>query len=325
MDIDAIEVCNVTKTYGDVTALDRISLSVASGSSFGLLGTNGAGKTTLFKLLVGHLKPDTGTVSVADRSVATAGPAVRNHVGYLPEHAGFPPALTGREVLKFHAQLRRLPTETREDRISETLSTVGLADAADRAVAGYSNGMNRRLGLATALLSRPAVLLLDEPTAGLDPRGVAMFHRIIERLQQETTLTVVVSSHVLTEIERLCDEVGILDGGTLRTRGAIAELRRECGDTVTVHVRLADDGEREAAVDAARQYWESVTVDGRRIELMCPSSRAIEVVRAIEAAVELDGFEIREPGLETVFERTTTASADDTSKRIDTTNQVNAP
>jgi Cu-processing system ATP-binding protein len=301
--MDAIKARNVTKTYGDVTALDGLSLSVESGASFGLLGTNGAGKTTLFKLLVGHLRPDAGTVSVADRSVATAGPAVRNHVGYLPENAGFPPALTGREVMEFHARMRGLPEETREDRVAETLATVGLADAADRAVDGYSNGMNRRLGLATALLPRPEVLLLDEPTAGLDPRGVAMFHRIIEQLQRETAVTVVVSSHVLGEIERLCDEVAIIDEGTLRTRGTIAELRRDCGSDVTVHVRLADESDREEALGVAREYGTIARRDGVKVELTCPQSNAVEVVGALEAAVDLDGFEVREPGLDAVFER----------------------
>ncbi|WP_137285285.1 ABC transporter ATP-binding protein [Halorussus salinisoli] len=301
--MDAIEVRDATKTYGDVTALDGLSLSVESGTAFGLLGTNGAGKTTLFKLLVGHLRPDEGSVSVVGRNVETAGPSVREQVGYLPEHAGFPPSLTGREVLEFHAKMRGLPADERADRIADTLETVGLSEAADRAVTGYSNGMNRRLGLATALLARPGVLLLDEPTAGLDPQGVATFHRIVERLRDETDLTLVVSSHVLGEIERLCEEVAVVHDGELRASGSIDELRRECGDSVTVRARLAQETDREAAVDAVRPRAETLRTDGRVVEATCPRSAATELVDALDEAVGLDGFEVREPGLDAVFDR----------------------
>lgn len=227
--MNAIETTDLTKRYGDVVALDGVELSVPAGETFGLLGTNGAGKSTLFKLLVGHLTPDAGTVTVAGQDVTTAGHELREVVGYVPEDAGFPPALTGREVLGYHARLRELPAAERDDRVSAALGTVGLADAADRRVGGYSNGMNRRLALASALLASPQLLLLDEPTAGLDPLGVAEFHRIVERLRQETGLTVVITTHVLAEVEQLCDEVAVLHGGDLLFSGSVDTLR-ETGD-----------------------------------------------------------------------------------------------
>lgn len=236
--MNAIQTTDLTKRYGDVVALDGVELSVPAGTTFGLLGTNGAGKSTLFKLLVGHLTPDAGTVTVAGHDVTSAGHELREVVGYVPEDAGFPPALTGREVLDYHARLRELPAAERADRVSAALGTVGLADAADRRVGGYSNGMNRRLALASALLANPQLLLLDEPTAGLDPLGVAEFHRIVERLREETGLTVVITTHVLAEVERLCEEVAVLHDGELLFDGSVDALRGE------------GDGELEAAFGA---------------------------------------------------------------------------
>lgn len=217
-----VQATDVRKTYGDVTALDGLSLSIPSGSTFGILGTNGAGKSTLFGLLVGHDRPDAGTIAVGGTDVTEEGRRIRERIGYLPEHIGFPPALTGREVLAFHATVRGLPED---GRIDEAIESVGLDPAAaDRAVSGYSNGMQRRLGLATVLLPDPAVLILDEPTAGLDPRGVDEFHRIIDRINDETDATVVFCSHALAEVERLCDRVAVLHDGVIRASGPVEEV-----------------------------------------------------------------------------------------------------
>lgn len=217
-----IDATDVRKTYRDVTALDGLSLSVPSGSTFGIIGTNGAGKSTLFRLLVGHDRPDAGTVSVGGTDVTEDGRRIRERVGYLPEHVGFPGGLTGREVLGVHRATRGLPTD---GRIAEAIERVGLTpEEADRHVSGYSNGMCRRLGLATVLLPDPDVLVLDEPTAGLDPRGVDEFHAIVEEITKETDATVVFCSHVLGEVERLCDRVAVLHDGQVRASGPVAEL-----------------------------------------------------------------------------------------------------
>ncbi len=217
-----IEATDVTKSYGPVTALDGLSLSIPSGSTCGLLGTNGAGKTTLFRLLIGHDRPDEGTVRVGHETVSAAGPQLRERVGYLPERVGFPPELTAREVLRVTAQVRGLSDAG--ERVDAALTTVGLADDADRPVEGFSNGMRRRLGLATALLPDPDVLLLDEPTAGLDPLGVVDFHRIVEDVGERTGATVLVCSHALAEVERLCDRAVVLSDGQLLAEGELAEL-----------------------------------------------------------------------------------------------------
>ncbi|WP_096393465.1 ABC transporter ATP-binding protein [Halorubrum trapanicum] len=220
-----IDATDVRKAYGDVTALDGLSLSIPSGSTFGIVGTNGAGKSTLFRLLVGHDRPDAGTVSVGGIDVTEDGRRIRERVGYLPEDIGFPDGLSGREVLGVHRATRGLP---KDGRTAEAIERVGLtADEADRRVSGYSNGMGRRLGLATVLLPDPDVLILDEPTAGLDPRGVDEFHAIVEEITTETDATVVFCSHVLGEVERLCDRVAVLHDGRVRAAGPVDELAAE--------------------------------------------------------------------------------------------------
>ncbi|NKE35304.1 ABC transporter ATP-binding protein [Natronococcus sp. JC468] len=291
-----ITITDVRKRYGDVVALDGPSFEIPSGSTFGVLGTNGAGKTTLFELLVGHHEPDAGRIEVGGLDVERAGHRVRERVAFLPEHAGFPPSMTGREVLSVHARIRGLAD--REARIDEALETVGLADAADRAVDGYSNGMERRLGLASALLAEPPVLVLDEPTAGLDPRGVATFHEIVERIDRETDATVVLSSHVLSEVERLCDTVAVLEDGELRTVGDVDELRA-AGETVTVVLQSADDPAR--LLDAV-QGWGEVVETTNAIEVTCERDAAFDLLSAIDAET-IDRFEVREPGLEAAFRK----------------------
>ncbi|MFU8868357.1 ABC transporter ATP-binding protein [Natronococcus sp.] len=292
-----ITITDVHKRYGDVVALDGPTFEIPSGSTFGVLGTNGAGKTTLFELLVGHDSPDSGRIEVGGLDVERAGHRVRERVAFLPEHAGFPPSMTGREVLSVHARIRGIAA--REARIDDALETVGLADAADRAVEGYSNGMGRRLGLASALLAEPPVLVLDEPTAGLDPRGVATFHEIIERIDRETDATVVLSSHVLSEVERLCDAVAVLEDGQLRAVGSVDELRGADGERVTVAVRPASDGDRARLLETVRGYGE-VTDSGGEIAVACDREAALELSGALEANL-VDRFEVREPGLEAAF------------------------
>ena len=237
-----IDATDVHKTYGDVTALDGLSLSIPSGSTFGVLGTNGAGKSTLFRLLVGHDRPDAGTVAVGGTDVTDDGRRIRELVGYLPEHVGFPDGLTGREVLGFHSRVRGLP---RDGRVADAIDRVGLApEEADRRVSGYSNGMCRRLGLASVLLPDPDVLVLDEPTAGLDPRGVDEFHAIIEEVTSSSDATVVFCSHVLPEVERLCDRAAVLHEGRVHAAGPIDALAADAADADTGAANRADDRHR---------------------------------------------------------------------------------
>lgn len=291
-----IKASNIHKAYGDVTALDGLSLEIPSGTTFGILGTNGAGKTTLFKLLVGHDTPDSGQLTVGEYDVADAGVEIREHVGYLPERIGFPGALTGREVLTFHARMRDL---ARDGRIDRALETVGLdQSAADRAVEGYSNGMRRRLGLAAAILPRPSVLVLDEPTAGLDPRGVAEFHDIVQRIRSQTDATVVVTSHVLPEIEQLCDRVAILKEGELQVAGRVSDLLTE--SRVTVQLRPADSAAISELEELSGPFG-TVSIDGERLRVQCEPDEIPRLFGALDTGPELAGVNVERAGLETAF------------------------
>lgn len=221
-----IDITDVHRHYGDVPALDGVDFAVESGDAYGLVGTNGAGKSTLFGLIAGHDRPDEGRITVGERDVGDLGWRIREAIGVLPEDPGFPPGETGRETLAFHADVRGIGAspEDAAERIDGAAATVGLADAIDRPIDGYSKGMRRRLGLAAALLANPAVLLLDEPTAGLDPNGVAALRDVLTRVREETGVTVLMATHALREAERVCDRVGVLDDGRLVAEGTPEEL-----------------------------------------------------------------------------------------------------
>ncbi|MFB6139737.1 MAG: ABC transporter ATP-binding protein [Halosimplex sp.] len=321
-----IEVTDVSKRYGDVVALDGVTLSVPDGASLGLAGTNGAGKTTLFRLLVGHARPDAGSVRVAGVD-PTDGTRVRERAGYLPENAGFQPALTGAEVLGYYADMRGEGADpARTDRL---LSVVGLGDAGDRPVGGYSNGMNRRLGLAVALLGDPDVLLLDEPTAGLDPNGVDAFNRVVERIREERDVTVLLSSHVLGEVEALCDRVAVLDAGALRTVGTVEEVTRAAGETVTVTARYPDERALASATESVRsslgddgsaperaegESAPAFAVGETDLELAVDPDAATE---ALAAVVETDpeSVSVDEPDLEAAVRSTVAPGAGEGGER----------
>lgn len=300
---------DVTKSYGAVTALDGLSLEIPAGTTYGILGTNGAGKTTLFQLLVGHDRPDDGRLLVGNTDVADAGASMRRYVGYLPEHVGFPDRLTGREVLVFQARMRDIDPDSR---VSNVLQTVGLSAAdGDRAVTGYSNGMRRRLALAAALLPEPPVLVLDEPTAGLDPRGVADLQAILTRVRRRTDATVVITSHVLDEIERLCDRVAILHEGRVRAAGPLEDVVE--GAESIVEIRPGS-GTTASAVVSAVANLEGVTLvqpvpstdgaDSDRVGVRCPT-RTVPTLFASLEPVDIAGASVTRTGLEAVFHEVT--------------------
>lgn len=293
-----ITATNIRKSYGPVTALDGLSLEIPAGTTYGILGTNGAGKTTLFELLVGHDVPDSGELTVGPYVVEEAGPAVRRHVGYLPERMGFPDRLTGREVLHFQARMRELPLD---GRIDDAFDIVGLsASAVDRSVGGYSNGMRRRLGLAAALLPEPSILVLDEPTAGLDPCGVAELHEILDEIRAETDATVVVTSHVLSEVERLCDHVAILHDGRLQVSGAVPDLVERAETTVRLESGAPGDVGTLADRASEIQQVSTVTVEDDYVSVHCSATDLPKVYAALVDVPLAETAQTR-TGLEQVF------------------------
>ena len=218
----AIEARGLTKRYGDVLALDALDLAVPTGSVFGFLGPNGAGKTTTLRLLTGLSRPTAGTAVVAGVEVGRGGTDLARRIGYLDQDPRFYGWMTGRELLTFVGRAYGLAGATLRSRVDEVLETVGLADAAQRRVGGYSGGMRQRLGVGQAVLPRPAVLFLDEPVSALDPEGRRDTLELIGRLRGAST--VLMSTHILTDVERICDRVAILDHGRLVAEARMGDL-----------------------------------------------------------------------------------------------------
>jgi ABC-2 type transport system ATP-binding protein len=228
----AISVERVTKRYGDLAALDDVSLHVPAGAVFALLGHNGAGKTTLVRILTTLIEPDSGTVTVAGRDVVRQAPLVRRSIGLVGQHTAVDDYLTGRENLELVARLLRIGKHERPDRVDGALARFGLVDAADAPASTYSGGMRRRLDIAVTLLTDPAVIFFDEPTTGLDPGSRREVWQLIEGLAAGGT-TVVLTTQYLEEADHLADLVAVLDRGRIVATGAPAELKaRVGGDTL---------------------------------------------------------------------------------------------
>lgn len=208
----------LTKRYGEHTAVDRVRMRVAAGEIYGFLGPNGAGKTTTLRMLVGLIRPSAGTATVAGH--APGDPAVVRRIGVLIEGPGFYPYLSGRDNLRVLAKYRGLGRAE----VADALDRVGLAERADDKFRTYSLGMKQRLGVGAALLGRPDLLILDEPTNGLDPQGMAEMRELITALAGDGH-TVLLSSHVLSEVQEICDRVGVISHGTLLAEATVAELR----------------------------------------------------------------------------------------------------
>ncbi|HEY6058220.1 MAG TPA: ABC transporter ATP-binding protein, partial [Candidatus Limnocylindrales bacterium] len=205
----------LTKRYGELVAVDSLDIELWPGEIFGLLGPNGAGKTTTILMLLGLSEPSAGQARVVGLDPARHPLEVKRRVGYLPDNAGFYGSLTGRETIRYTARLNGLDGAGIEGRIDDVLEHVGLGEAADRRVDTYSRGMRQRLGIADALVKDPLILILDEPTIAIDPLGVAEILDLIRRLVHERGIAVLLSSHLLDQVQSVCDRVGIFFAGRL--------------------------------------------------------------------------------------------------------------
>ena len=239
-----IEARSLTKRYGSFTAVDGIDLTIAEGEVFGFLGPNGSGKSTSILMMLGLTEPTDGTVRVCGYDPTRNPIAVKRSVGYLPESVGFYSDMTGAQNLRFTAQLNGIPRADADARIAELLDTVELADAANQPVGQYSRGMRQRLGLADVLLKSPRLVILDDPTLGLDPAGIVWLLGLIEELSARQGIAVFLSSHQLEEVQRVCHRVGIMSHGKLVLEGAVADLTAQTesgGFRVTLKVERADE------------------------------------------------------------------------------------
>jgi ABC-2 type transport system ATP-binding protein len=239
----------LTKRYGTLTAVDRLDLDVYPGEVFGLLGQNGAGKTTTILMLLGLSEPTDGEATVMGLDPAWEPREVKRRVGYLPDAVGFYGGMTGRENLRYTARLNGLGRKEAAAAIDEVLQQVGLADRADDPVETYSRGMRQRLGIADALVKSPDLLILDEPTTSIDPIGVVEILDLLRKLVDERGLAIMLSSHLLSQVQTVCDRIGIFAAGRLVGVGTVEELAATFGDgTAAVEVGL----ELPTAADVAR-------------------------------------------------------------------------
>lgn len=233
-----IEVQAVTKSYGSIQALKDVSFRVADGEIVGLLGPNGAGKTTMIKILTGYLQQDEGSVTVDGLDILTATQAVQARIGYLPENAPAYPELTVQSYLKMMADLRQIPSNEQRERLSEAIYAVGLQERLTQPIGTLSKGFRQRVGLAQAILNRPRLLILDEPSVGLDPTQIVEMRNLIRRLAQFSTI--LFSTHILPEVEALCSRVIILLNGQVKANALLSELSGG-NDAVLILGRKVDD------------------------------------------------------------------------------------
>ena len=240
----------LTKRYGDLVAVDHLDLEIHSGEIFGLLGQNGAGKTTTILMLLGLTEPSDGEAWVVGLDPARHPLEVKRRVGYMPDSVGFYSDLTGRENLRYTARLNRVPDELAETTIDEVLEQVGLTDRANDLTDTYSRGMLQRLGIADALVKDPDVLILDEPTTAIDPLGVTEVLLLLRRLVEERGLAVLLSSHLLNQVQSVCDRIGIFASGRMIGNGTIAELADRFGDGAA-HVEAGFEFENTADAERA--------------------------------------------------------------------------
>lgn len=237
----ALETFSLTRRFGKLTAVDSLSLSIQSGETFGLLGPNGAGKTTTIKMLVTLLPPTSGTAAVAGFDLRRRPGDVRRVIGYVPQLLSADGTLTGRENLEIIGKLHDIPRRDLNRRVDEALEFMGLQDSGNKLVRDYSGGMIRRLEVAQSMLHRPQVLFLDEPTTGLDPVARRMVWELIRRLRENYRTTILLTTHLMEEADRLCDRVAIMNRGVVAAIGAPAKLKAGLGkskatlDDVFIH------------------------------------------------------------------------------------------
>jgi ABC-2 type transport system ATP-binding protein len=321
----AIDARNVALTYADGTqAVKDVDLTVPRGEFFGFLGPNGAGKTTTIKILATLLKPTGGEVTVNGFDVRSDARSVRASIGYMPQETSIDPELTARENLRFACESYGVPRGERDERIEELLELVDLADVAEKRADGFSGGMRKRLDAATALVHRPPLVFLDEPTTGLDPKARNRLWEYFERINEAGT-TIFLTTQYLEEADQLCDRIGVIKDGGIVADGSPQELKRRVGGEI-LDVEIADGADaRERAAKVARDsdLFESgvtidVTDDGISVTSERARSKGTDLLVALkDDGLTVTGFNIRAPTLDDVFLAITGERAGDVEGRTD--------
>jgi len=288
-----IETRALTKTYGTVRALDGLSLTIPRGGVYGVLGPNGAGKSTLFRILLGLIRPTEGEAMVMGARVGAGvgDVAASRRMGSMIETPRFPPFMTARQVLDWLSLAHGLTPDAA--RVSGWLERVGLTEAADRKVRGFSVGMLQRLGVAAALITEPELVILDEPTSGMDPPGIQEMRALIRSLSEKDGITVVLASHQLLEVQRVCDRVAILNRGTLVREGSVTDLT-SAGERLRLSLT--------PMAPAMAILGDRATVEGDALLATLPRAEAPALIRAlIEAGIDIEEARWIGADLESVF------------------------
>ena len=300
---DVLRVESLVKRFGQLTAVDGVSFHIAPGETYGLLGPNGAGKTTAISMISGLLAGDGGTITVCGHEMTPSAIEPKRYLGLVPQDLAIYPELSARENLDVFGKLQGLRGSELSGRVDEVLALIGLTDRAKDATKEYSGGMKRRLNIGIGLLHRPTLLILDEPTVGVDPQSRNAILESVEALSGEG-MAVLYTTHYMEEAERLCDRIGIIDSGRLQAEGTRDELIRLTGGVD--HIRLRGSGDLAAARAALQEVpgVERVDVDRQTLTLTARNAATLvaEVVGcAAQAGVALSDVEITRPDLESVF------------------------
>lgn len=312
MDNPVIQLNGISKKYGDFTAVNNLDLSINKGEIFGLLGPNGAGKSTTILMLMGLTEPSSGSVSVCGINSTSKPIAVKKKVGYLPEDVGFYDDLSGLDNLIYTARLNGFDYSTAKEKASELLERVGLGNDKNKKTGKYSKGMRQRLGLADVLIKNPEVIILDEPTTGIDPKGVMELLSLIKKLSVEQNITVLFSSHNLHQVQQVCDRVGIFVSGKLLAEGNIKELSQKLFTHGMYLIELGIDSGDKSPIGSEElekllapiEGIQKVSADNGLFQIECSSDISSSIAKTvIEADYELKFLSKKEYGLDAIYNR----------------------
>ncbi|RED92230.1 ABC transporter ATP-binding protein [Marinoscillum furvescens] len=309
MERQIIELNNLSKRYGSLTAVDSLSLSIQKGEIFGLLGPNGAGKTTTILMMLGLTEPDAGTAYVCGHNATKDPIAVKQKVGYMPDSIGFYDDMTAWQNLMYIGELNGIAGSQLKQVCEECVQLVGLdAEAMARRTSTFSRGMKQRLGLAEVLIKQPEVIILDEPTLGIDPIGVKEFLDLIVKLSRQKGLTVLLSSHYLQQVQQVCDRVGIFVNGKLQAQGDLSTLARSvngkaaCQVQIVLQQPLTIPWKDEADIRQLPAVQE-VTIDGHTVDIALREDITPEIVRFfVHKGYDVAGVQKKEYQLDDIYQ-----------------------
>ena len=301
----SIETKSLTKSFGDVTAVDDVSFAVETGEIFGFLGPNGAGKSTTMMILTTLLKPTSGQALIAGNNVMTDPKKVRENIGYVQQETTVDEYLTGRENLILQAKLNHIPKNEIDSRIDDVLNLIELSDKQNESVVTYSGGMRKRLDIAGGLLHRPKVLFLDEPTVGLDIQTRRKIWEYIKKIHEEFEMTIFLSTHYMEEADQLCDRIGIIDGGKIQVIDSPENMKNAMGNEV-ISVVIEENNSRDSFLTELKKIESvnKINEDGSKLTLFV--SNGTEVIPKIfsissDIGIKITSISLTQPTLDDVF------------------------